>query len=154
MTVGGEKYKADELETNARTEVVKFDVTECDKANGVQFETSYNFYLDDYGNVIAFEEVEAAAKNYALVLDSAFSTNMLNTDAQVKVLLPDGTEKTYQLNWSASVKNWKDANETTEQATEQLKTFLGTDDGRAGSAGVYPRRWCRRRQPDCLQHQR
>lgn len=63
---------------------------------------------------------------------------MLNTDAQVKVLLPDGTEKTYQLNWSASVKNWKDANETTEQATEQLKTFLGTDDGRAGSAGVYP----------------
>ena len=138
MTVGGEKYKADELETNARTEVVKFDVTECDKANGVQFETSYNFYLDDYGNVIAFEEVEAAAKNYALVLDSAFSTNMLNTDAQVKVLLPDGTEKTYQLNWSASVKNWKDANETTEQATEQLKTFLGTDDGRAGSAGVYP----------------
>ena len=138
MTVGGEKYKADELKTNARTEVVKFDVTECDKANGVQFETSYNFYLDDYGNVIAFEEVEAAAKNYALVLDSAFSTNMLNTDAQVKVLLPDGTEKTYQLNWSASVKNWKDANETTEQATEQLKTFLGTDDGRAGSAGVYP----------------
>ena len=78
-------------------------MTECDKANGVQFETSYNFYLDDYGNVIAFEEVEAAAKNYALVLDSAFSTNMLNTDAQVKVLLPDGTEKTYQLNWSASV---------------------------------------------------
>ena len=71
-------------------------MTECDKANGVQFETSYNFYLDDYGNVIAFEEVEAAAKNYALVLDSAFSTNMLNTDAQVKVLLPDGTEKTYQ----------------------------------------------------------
>ena len=138
MTVGGEKYKADELETNARTEVVKFDVTECDKANGVQFETSYNFYLDDYGNVIAFEEVEAAAKNYALVLDSAFSTNMLNTSGQVKVLLPDGTEKTYQLNWSASVKNWKDANETTEQATEQLKTFLGTDDGRAGSAGVYP----------------
>ena len=53
MTVGGEKYKADELETNARTEVVKFDVTECGKANGVQFETSYNFYLDDYGNVIA-----------------------------------------------------------------------------------------------------
>lgn len=37
-------------------------MTECDKANGVQFETSYNFYLDDYGNVIAFEEVEAAAK--------------------------------------------------------------------------------------------
>ena len=138
MTVGGEKYKADGLKTNARTEVVKFDVTECDKANGVQFETSYNFYQDDYGNVIAFEEVEAAAKNYALVLDSAFSTNMLNTSGQVKVLLPDGTEKTYQLNWSASVKNWKDANETTEQATEQLKTFLGTDDGRAGSAGVYP----------------
>ena len=68
-----------------------------------RFETSYNFYLDDYGNVIAFEEVEAAAKNYALVLDSAFSTNMLNTSGQVKVLLPDGTTKTYELNWDNSV---------------------------------------------------
>ena len=141
MTVGGEKYKADELETNARTEVVKFDVTECDKANGVQFETSYNFYLDDYGNVIAFEEVEAAAKNYALVLDSAFSTNMLNTDAQVKVLLPDGTTKTYELNWDNSVKSWKDENnsalDTTEEAAEALKTFLGTDDG-GGVGKTYP----------------
>ena len=138
MTVGGEKYKADELETNARTEVVKFDVTECDKANGVQFETSYNFYLDDYGNVIAFEEVEGAPKNYALILDSAFSTNMLNTDGQVKVLLPDGTEATYVLNWDASVKNFKDDGESTAKATEDLKLFLGTDDGRAGSKGEYP----------------
>ena len=141
MTVGGEKYKADELETNARTEVVKFDVTECDKANGVQFETSYNFYLDDYGNVIAFEEVEAAAKNYALVLDSAFSTNMLNTSGQVKVLLPDGTTKTYELNWDNSVKSWKDENnsalDTTEEAAEALKTFLGTDDG-GGVGKTYP----------------
>ena len=140
MTVGGEKYKADELKTNARTEVVKFDVTECDKANGVQFEPSYNFYLDDYGNVIAFEEVEAAAKNYALVLDSAFSTNMLNTSGQVKVLLPDGTTKTYELNWDNSVKSWKDENnsalDTTEEAAEALKTFLGTDDGGVGK--TYP----------------
>ena len=141
MTVSGEKYKADELKTNARTEVVKFDVTECDKANGVQFETSYNFYLDDYGNVIAFEEVEAAAKSYALVLDSAFSTNMLNTSGQVKVLLPDGTTKTYELNWDNSVKSWKDENnsalDTTEEAAEALKTFLGTDDG-GGVGKTYP----------------
>ena len=141
MTVGGEKYKADGLKTNARTEVVKFDVTECDKANGVQFETSYNFYQDDYGNVIAFEEVEAAAKNYALVLDSAFSTNMLNTSGQVKVLLPDGTTKTYELNWDNSVKSWKDednsALDTTEEAAEALKKFLGTDDG-GGVGKTYP----------------
>ncbi|MBS6417179.1 MAG: hypothetical protein KH370_08775, partial [Collinsella intestinalis] len=95
----------------------------------------------DYGNVIAFEEVEAAAKNYALVLDSAFSTNMLNTSGQVKVLLPDGTTKTYELNWDNSVKSWKDENnsalDTTEEAAEALKTFLGTDDG-GGVGKTYP----------------
>ena len=91
--------------------------------------------------MIAFEEVEAAAKSYALVLDSAFSTNMLNTSGQVKVLLPDGTTKTYELNWDNSVKSWKDENnsalDTTEEAAEALKTFLGTDDG-GGVGKTYP----------------
>ena len=138
MTVDGDRYYEDGLDVSARSEVVKFDVEKCEKDGGVQFDTQYNFYLDDYGNVIAFEEVEGAPKNYALILDSAFSTNMLNTDGQVKVLLPDGTEATYVLNWDASVKNFKDDGESTAKATEDLKLFLGTDDGRAGSKGEYP----------------
>ena len=138
MTVDGDRYYEDGLKDNARTEVVKFYVEKCEKDGGVQFDTEYNFYLDDYGNVIAFEELEGAPKNYALILNSAFSTNMLDTDAQVKVLLADGTEATYILNWDASVKNWKDDGESTAKATEDLKNFLGTDDGRAGEKGEYP----------------
>ena len=65
---------------------------------------------------------------------------MLNTSGQVKVLLPDGTTKTYELNWDNSVKSWKDENnsalDTTEEAAEALKTFLGTDDGGVGK--TYP----------------
>ena len=79
---------------------------------------------------------------------------MLNTSGQVKVLLPDGTTKTYELNWDNSVKSWKDENnsalDTTEEAAEALKTFLGTDD--AAASARLPRCRCCGRQPGCLQH--
>ena len=128
MTVDGDRYYEDGLDTSARSEVVKFDVEKCEKDGGVQFDTQYNFYLDDYGNVIAFEEVEGAPKNYALILDSAFSTNLLTTEGELKVLLPDGTEARYMLNWDASVKNFKDDGESTAKATQDLKDFLGSND--------------------------
>ena len=128
MTVDGDRYYEDGLDTSARSEVVKFDVEKCEKDGGVQFDTQYNFYLDDYGNVIAFEEVEGAPKNYALILDSAFSTNLLTTEGELKVLLPDGTEARYMLNWDASVKNFKDDGEDTAKATQDLKDFLGSND--------------------------
>ena len=149
MVVNDTRYHADGLDELANSDVSKFYVEGCDGQTrpdgtagtglvGVQFDATYNFYLDDYDNVIAFEEVEGVS-NYALVLDSAFSTNMLNTDAQVKVLLPTGETATYTLNWSASADNFDDLDGLDDDdGAETLKLFLGTDDGRAGDAGDYP----------------
>ena len=153
MVVNDTRYHADGLDELADSDVSKFYVEGCDSETqpdgtpgtglvGVQFDATYNFYLDDYDNVIAFEEVEGVS-NYALVLDSAFSTNMLNTDAQVKVLLPTGETATYTLNWSASAANFDDYDldgvpGADDNGAEYLKYFLGTDDGRAGNIGVYP----------------
>ena len=153
MVVNDTRYHADGLDELANSDVSKFYVEGCDSETkpdgtagtglvGVQFDATYNFYLDDYDNVIAFEEVEGIS-NYALILDSAFSTNMLNTDAQVKVLLPTGETATYTLNWSATAANFDDydldgVSGADDNGAEYLKYFLGTDDGRAGSAGAYP----------------
>ena len=110
-------------------------------AGGVQFDATYIFYLDDYDNVIAFEEVEGAAKNYALITDSAFSVNGLKLTADVELLLADGTEGTYEVNWTSTRNNLFGKN-----GDEALKNFFGTDDGRynkndnykpAGSAAGY-----------------
>ena len=68
MTVDGENYYEDELDN--KSSASKFYVDGCDGATkldgtqgtgleGVQFDASYIFYLDDYGNIVAFEETEA-----------------------------------------------------------------------------------------------
>ena len=130
MTVDGTDYYEDELEN--KSSATKFLVDECDTDAGVKFDASYIFYLDDYNNVIAFEETEAAEKNYALILDSAFSVNGLKLSADVKLLLADGTEGTYEVNWSATRNNLFGKDED-----EALKNFFGTDDGRYNKEDNY-----------------
>ena len=134
MTVDGENYYEDELDN--KSSASKFYVDGCDGATkldgtqgtgleGVQFDASYIFYLDDYGNIVAFEETEASAKNYALITDSAFSTNGLTTTAEVELLLADGTTGVYDVDWTATRNNLFGKN-----GTEDLKKFFGTSDGR------------------------
>ena len=43
----------------------------------MQFDAQYDFFLDDFGNIVAFREVEGAPTQYALALDSAYSINGL-----------------------------------------------------------------------------
>ena len=97
IKVGGEEYKQDGLEVLSninKDNPVKFLISECDdKANGVQFDAQYDFFLDDFGNIVAFREVEGAPTQYALALDSAYSINGLTTTGQIKLLLADGTSK-------------------------------------------------------------
>ena len=162
MRVEGEKYEEDDLVVAENTDATKFLVAECDTDDGVNFDTTYEFYLDDYNNVTAFREIEGAAAKYALVLNSAFSTNGLTTTAQLRLLLSDGTTDLYDLNWSGSVRNlrnwlrdnkviadmsdnnlggdnitnaadWDDTN-----AEIMLKLLLGTDDGRYADTDQYP----------------
>ena len=184
IKVEGEKYEEDDLKVAANTDPSKFYVIGCEKATtpdgkisateaentlkGLEFDSTYEFFLDDYNNVTAFRLVEGTPAKYALVLNSAFSTNGLKTTGDVKLLLPDNTTSTYAIDWDASVKNIrsalndaKDANGdpaipttypdgtsgtagmdsgkwTESGAAEYLKKLLGTDDGRQGDKQPYP----------------
>lgn len=179
IKVEGEKYEEDDLKVAANTDPSKFYVIGCEKATtpdgkisateaentlkGLEFDSTYEFFLDDYNNVTAFRLVEGTPAKYALVLDSAFSTNGLKTTGDVKLLLPDNTTSTYTLDWSASVKNirthlndmdpisnkdpygdtvsdttlFKDGKWTEAGAADYLKKLLGTDDGRQGDNQPY-----------------
>lgn len=121
IKVEGEKYEEDDLKVAANTDPSKFYVVGCEKfttpdgktegtdaektLKGVEFDSTYEFFLDDYNNITAFRLVEGTPAKYALVLNSAFSTNGLKTTADLELLLADGTKSTYALDWSASVKN-------------------------------------------------
>ena len=127
IRVDGEKYEDDGLSVIRTADIHKFDVEKCEnnRDDGVQFDTTYNYYLDNHGYVTAFKKVDTKPDQYALVLDSSWSTNNLDTSAQVKLLLPDGTEGKYTVNWDASAKNFSYDGKTKDEA---LKFFLGNYD--------------------------
>ena len=140
IRVDGEKYEDDGLSVIRTADITKFDVEECEEPKGVQFDTTYNFYLDNHGYVTAFKKVDSKPDQYALVLDSSWSTNNLDTTAQVKLLLPDGTESKYAVNWDASAKNftYNSYNGKTYTEDEALKMFLGNYDYAVNSGAKYP----------------
>ena len=105
---------------------------------------SYDFVLDSNGYVIAIRPAEEVVTNYALVVDSAWTLNALDRSGQVKILMTDGTVKTYSINWKNSAKAMEDINtvETTNDVKgkpndEKLETYLGTRDVNKPNAGGY-----------------
>ena len=137
IKVGGEEYKQDGLEVLSninKDNPVKFLISECDdKANGVQFDAQYDFFLDDFGNIVAFREVEGAPTQYALALDSAYSINGLTTTGQIKLLLADGTSKVYDVDMDATADRFEDLANTDDNSTKDsaVETWFGsaiTDD--------------------------
>ena len=143
IKVDGTDYHPSYIQYKAATadNTYEFDIQLCDQDNGytegVQFDTDYDFILDSNGNVIAFQPSEAGLYDYALVLDSGYEPGAFASDAsgKVKVLLPDGTEGTYTLNFSASAKNVgeqiadvKNFSYKKNQGIQELKGFLGTAD--------------------------
>ena len=141
IEVGGTEYKPSyigkltETETSANGvgEIIDFDIELCEKLTGVQFKTSYEFFLDSNGYVRAFRPAEESAPNYALVLNSGYDPGVYSSDASGKltVLLADGTEGTYSINFSASASNLGEQlygdNATKNQGITELKGFMGTD---------------------------
>ena len=129
---------------NGRNDIVDFEIGRCDKDNGVQFKTTYEFFLDTHGYIRAFRPTEESLPKYALILDSGYNPGVFDDDAtgKVSVLLEDGTKGTYSLNFSASASNlagqiWqRDGKAKLAIATEEwskaktgvieLKGFLGT----------------------------
>jgi hypothetical protein len=153
IKVNGETYKPSFIETTAGQsvdDVHTFDVARCaktttgsDKTNSyesVLWDLSYDFYLDSNGYVAAFKPTEKAKSNYALILNSGYNPGVYASDASGKVtaLLADGTEGTYELNFSASAKNVGEQVVVAKNGTvsddyekdlgvQELKGFLGTD---------------------------
>ena len=138
ITVNGTDYHPSFIQYAAYTadNTYEFNILNCDREDldGVQFDIEYDFILDSNGNVIAYQPSEQGLYDYALVLDSAYDPGLFASGAngQVKVLLPDGTEKTFNLNFSASAENVgeqlnKAANDADDLfGVQQLKALLGT----------------------------
>ena len=142
--MGGTEYHPSYIQYKADTadNTYEFDVLKCDNG-GVEFDSDYDFILDSNGNVIAYRPSEQGLYDYALVLDSGYEPGAFASDAsgKIKVLLADGTEGIYTLNFSASAKNVGEqiaddltvAGSHTEtysknQGIQELKGFLGTSD--------------------------
>ena len=166
IKVDGTEYKQDGLEVLSNTgkdNPVKFWISDCDDKDdpahigtaltGVQFDATYDFFLDDFGNIVAFREVEGAPTQYALVLDSAYSINGLRTTGQIKLLLADGTSKIYDVDMNATADRFEDlANAdknsakdsdietwyghaiTDDNSMEAVLKFMGSDDATAAGA--------------------
>ena len=86
----------------------------------------------------------------ALVLGSGYEPGAFASDAsgKVKVLLPDGTEGTYELNFSASARNVGEqiaevqgVTYSTNMGIMQLKGFLGTADSDNSSTAPWDRNY-------------
>ena len=144
ITVGGTEYHPSYIQYKADTadNTYEFDVLKCDNG-GVEFDSDYDFILDSNGNVIAYRPSEQGLYDYALVLDSGYKPGAFTSDTsgKIKVLLADGTEGIYTLNFSASAKNVGEqiADDLTvagghtetyskNQGIQELKGFLGTSD--------------------------
>ena len=122
IRVDGTEYDEDGLTVmNYSDKLSKFYLAGCEGSTdtkgdpdkkgleGVQFDATYDFFLDDFGNIAGFREVEGAPTQYALVLDSAYSINGLRTTGDVKLLLPDGTQTTYAVDMDATADRFRDA---------------------------------------------
>ena len=147
ITVDGEEYRQSYILDAASlvdVDLTRFDI--ADAKNEPGFDNSYDFVLDSNGYVIAIRPAEEVVTNYALVVDSAWTLNALDRSGQVKILMTDGTVKTYSINWKNSAKAMEDINtvETTNDVKgkpndEKLETYLGTRDvnkpGQPGQAG-------------------
>ena len=116
-------------------DVTHFDIDDAREMPG--FDTAYDFILDSHGYVVALRPAEEVVTNYALVLDSAWTQNALTRGGEIKVLLADGTEGTYDLNWNDSADAFDSitniagkvyAASTGSGSDEKLEYYLGSRD--------------------------
>ena len=109
ITVNDEEYRQSFILDAASlvdVDVTRFDIDDAKEMPG--FDTAYDFILDSHGYVVALRPAEEVVTNYALVLDSAWTQNALTRGGEVKILMADGTENTYDINWKESAKAFED----------------------------------------------
>ena len=108
-------------------DVTRFDITNAKNEPG--FDDLYDFILDSNGYVIAIRPAEEKVVNYALVIESAWTQNALTKAGEVKILMADGTEGTYDINWNESRKVFTSSTiDTNAKKDTALENYLGTRD--------------------------
>ena len=100
----GEEYRQSyilDAATPVDVDLTRFHIATAREDIG--FDTEYDFFLDSTGQyIIAARPAEETIANYALVLESAWTLNALDRSGQVKILMADGTEGTYTIDWDES----------------------------------------------------
>ena len=119
-------------------DVENFDIDNKDvRDDAPGFDVRYDFILDSHGYIVAYRPAEEVVTNYALVLDSAWTQNALERGGQIKILMADGTEKTYDLNWDDSadafdsitnIRGTNVSNAADYDSDERLEYYLGSRD--------------------------
>ena len=106
-------------------------ITANGNLNANMIGNEYDLYLDNGGNVIAYEKV-SGLNNYALVTAANYTTNMVGAYAGgVKLLTADGEEVTYEVDLLASWKKFETAGSfvgTTDSAKQtEMANYLNSD---------------------------
>ena len=113
-TLDGTTYKNSELTNNAG-DLTTFTAAFAGNDSALDFGNSYDLYLDNDNNLIAYKIAEESElKDYAVILDAGIDVNTLKSDptGQVKLLLSDGTKVTGSIDMKASQANYKKFDET------------------------------------------
>ena len=137
ITVGGTEYHPSYIlfAADAADNTYEFNVLDCGTKDGVDFDIDYDFILDSNDNVIAYRPSSKGVGDYALILDSGYDPGRTNSNptGEVKVLLADGTEKLYTLNFDASAQNVGEqlfpkltSSQQKDNGIKELKGFLGS----------------------------
>ena len=108
----------------ADPDLTHFDIT--DARNEPGFDTLYDFILDSNGYVAAIRPAEEVETNYGLVLESAWTLNGLRRGGNLRILMADGTEKLFDLNWNDSREAFPGSTNARQDAA--LEDYLGTRD--------------------------
>ena len=145
ITVNDEEYRQSFILDAASlvdVDVTRFDIDDAKEMPG--FDTAYDFILDSHGYVVALRPAEEVVTNYALVLDSAWTQNALTRGGEVKILMADGTENTYDINWKESAKAFENIDSIKavddvkgDSNDSKLETYLGSRDVEQGAGAVY-----------------
>ena len=102
----GEEYRQSYIPDAASmvdVDMIHFDIDDrSTREDAPGFDDLFDFILDSNGYVVAIRPAEEQVTNYALVLDSAWTQNALRRGGDIKVLMADGTEGTYAINWDKS----------------------------------------------------
>ena len=121
---GGDEYRQSyipDVASDRDVDVNEFVIADARTAPGFDEAT---FVLDSNGYIVAWTQPEAVP-NYALVIGSAWTQNAKEYRGQVEILMADGTEGLYDIDWDKS-ENAFDGSDAQQHAA--LEEYLGTRD--------------------------